>query len=512
MAGDMSHEAKVIELEAAPPPDLACEALLDLPGAVLLESGGEASELARWSFLSADPFLGLRAKGCSLTWVEGDETRSEEGDPFEALERVLRRFGGALADSPAGDSHPPFRGGALGYLAYDLLHHLERVPAPRFDDLRLPDLDLGFYDWVLAWDRVAGRTWLVSTGLPESGRAAQARAEERARLVLSRLERVAPRGVEDRAWLGGAPAAATSGKAEASITGTDEAPPTFAVPEALNLRSTFSRAAYLSAVERAREYILAGDVFQVNISQRLSLPFAGAPVELYRRLRSANPAPFAAFLAGREAAVLSASPERFLRLSGERVETRPIKGTSGRGYTPMHDFALGDDLQASEKDRAENVMIVDLLRNDLSRVALDGSVRVPDLWRVERHPTVHHLVSTVTARMRPGLGPVDLLRATFPGGSITGAPKVRAMEIIHELEPTRRNVYCGSIGYIGFDGEVDLSIAIRTVTLKDGTAFFSVGGAVVADSDPAKEYRETLLKGAGLMRAWSASTAAEVAE
>jgi para-aminobenzoate synthetase component 1 len=178
----------------------------------------------------------------------------------------------------------------------------------------------------------------------------------------------------------------------------------------------------------------------------------------------------------------------------------------------MHDFALGDDLQASEKDRAENVMIVDLLRNDLSRVALDGSVRVPELWRVERHPTVHHLVSTVTAQMRPGLGPVDLLRATFPGGSITGAPKVRAMEIIHELEPTRRNVYCGSIGYVGFDGELDLSIAIRTVTLKGGTAFFSVGGAVVADSDPAREYRETLLKGAGLMRAWTAAAPVEVSE
>ncbi len=509
---------RVLELSDAPAPDLACEALLDLPRTTLLESGGEVSDLARWSFLSADPFLRLQSKGRSLTWLEGDRTRSEEGDPFEALERALRRFGGSLAKVPEGDALPPFRGGALGYFAYDLLHHLERVPAPRHDDLRLPDLDVGFYDWVLAWDRPARRVWLVSTGLPESGRAGEARAEERLRLVLSRLERAVPApgapGGEARSWLGAVPTAAASGAGEASAAtaARDEAPPTFAVPEALNLRSTFSRAGYLAAVERAREYILAGDVFQVNLSQRLSLPFAGAPLELYRRLRNANPAPFAAFLAGREAAVLSASPERFLRLSGDRVETRPIKGTSGRGYTPMHDFALGDDLRASEKDRAENVMIVDLMRNDLSRVALDGSVRVPDLWRVERHPTVHHLVSTVTARMRPGLGPVDLLRASFPGGSITGAPKVRAMEIIHELEPTRRNVYCGSIGYVGFDGETDLSIAIRTVTLKGGTAFFSVGGAVVADSDPAKEYRETLLKGAGLMRAWTAPVAAEVAE
>ncbi len=501
---------RVVELRDPPSPDVACQAFLDLPYVSLLESVGEASDLARWSFLSADPFLRLEAKGRRLTWLEPGSVREEDGDPFAALEAVLRRFGGSDAGREHGEELPPFRGGALGYFGYDLLHHLERVPAPRYDDLRLPDLDLGFHDWVLAWDRLTGRAWLVSTGLPESGRAGEARAEERLRLVLSRLER-AGRGTPSKAETSGAAADASGSDALDGQASDVERPATFAVPEALHLRSTFSRAAYLEAVARCREYILAGDIFQVNLSQRLSLPYAGAPIALYRRLRSANPAPFAAFLAGRRASVLSASPERFLRLSGDRVETRPIKGTSGRGYTPMHDLALSDDLRASEKDRAENVMIVDLLRNDLSLVAVDGTVRVPELWRVEQHPTVHHLVSTVTARMRPGLGPVDLLRATFPGGSITGAPKVRAMEIIHELEPTRRNVYCGSIGYLGFDGEVDLSIAIRTVTLKDGTAHFSVGGAVVADSDPAKEYRETLLKGAGLMRAWSAPAGAGVA-
>ncbi|HEY7460357.1 MAG TPA: aminodeoxychorismate synthase component I [Gemmatimonadota bacterium] len=501
---------RVVELRDPPAPDVACQAFLDLPHVALLESVGETSDLARWSFLSADPFLRLEAKGRRLTWLEPGSVREEEGDPFAALEGVLRRFGGSIPGQARGGELPPFRGGALGYFGYDLLHHLERVPAPRYDDLLLPDLDLGFYDWVLAWDRLTGRAWLTSTGLPESGRAGEARAEERLRLVLSRLER-AGRGTRRDGETPGA-AAEASGSDEPNGQASDvERPPTFPVPEALHLRSTFSRAAYLEAVARCREYILAGDIFQVNLSQRLSLPYAGAPIALYRRLRSVNPAPFAAFLAGRRANVLSASPERFLRLSGDRVETRPIKGTSGRGYTPMHDFALSDDLRASEKDRAENVMIVDLLRNDLSRVAVDGTVRVPELWRVEQHPTVHHLVSTVTARMRPGLGPVDLLRATFPGGSITGAPKVRAMEIIYELEPTRRNVYCGSIGYLGFDGEADLSIAIRTVTLKDGTAYFPVGGAVVADSDPAKEYRETLLKGAGLMRAWSAPADAGVA-
>jgi para-aminobenzoate synthetase component 1 len=538
---------RVLELRDAPAPAVACERFLDLPRCALLESVGTPGDLCRYSFLAADPFRRLEAKGCRLTWSDSAGTRSEDGNPFEVLERELAVWSSealapalgspamaapamtapemAAPEMAAGASRlPPFRGGVLGYFGYDLLHHLERIPAPRHDDLQLPDLNVGFYDWVVAWDHLQGRAWILSTGLPEAeGAARERRAAERLEFVLGRLSSGDGAGWggtnEDGADIRGATAMGTPAARGGRVAGGDSTtgegsppsvpgevggPPTFVLKEvAPGLRSTFSRAGYLAAVERAREYILAGDIFQVNLSQRLSLPCAEPAFNLYRRLRSANPAPFAAFLAGREAAVLSVSPERFLRLSGDCVETRPIKGTTARGYTPLHDFALGDDLVASEKDRAENVMIVDLLRNDLSRVALDGSVRVPALWRVERHPTIHHLVSTVTARLRPGLTAIDLLRATFPGGSITGAPKVRAMEIIHELESTRRGVYCGSIGYIGFDGEADLSIAIRTVTLKDGVAHFSVGGAVVADSDPAAEYRETLLKAAGILRAWS---------
>ena len=251
---------------------------------------------------------------------------------------------------------------------------------------------------------------------------------------------------------------------------------------------------------KVREYIVAGDIFQANLSQRFQAPLREPPFELYRRLRRRNPAPFAAYLAFGDVTVLSASPERFLRLDpGGQVETRPIKGTRPRGLGPMHDAALGRALAESVKDRAENVMIVDLLRNDLSRVCRPGTVRVPELFALEQHPTVHHLVSTVLGELEPGADAVDLVRASFPGGSITGAPKVRAMEIIAELEPTRRGIYCGAIGYLSATGAMDTSIVIRTMVLRDGELYFQAGGGIVADSDPELEYRETLDKAAGLI-------------
>lgn len=270
--------------------------------------------------------------------------------------------------------------------------------------------------------------------------------------------------------------------------------------EAIGLRSTFTGRGYLSAVQRVREYILAGDIFQANLSQRFEAPLEEAPLAFYRRLRRENPAAFGAYLACDDVTVLSVSPERFLSLRGTQVETRPIKGTRPRGLGPMHDLALGRELAESEKDRAENVMIVDLLRNDLSRACLPGSVRVPELFTLEQHPTVLHLVSTVVGEIRPGVTAAGLLRATFPGGSITGAPKVRAMEIIAELEPTERGLYCGSIGYISLTGDMDSNIAIRTCVVRNGRIYFSGGGGIVADSDPEHEYHETLHKVQGIVR------------
>lgn len=297
----------------------------------------------------------------------------------------------------------------------------------------------------------------------------------------------------------------SSGSCISARTASCRSAPTYPLTggdaEQLALRSTFTHRGYLDAVSRVREYIVAGDIFQANLSQRFETSLPEPAFDLYRRLRQWNPAPFAAYLDWGDLQVLSASPERFLRLDGERrqIETRPIKGTRPRGLGPMHDAALGRALAESEKDRAENVMIVDLLRNDLSRVCRPGSVRVPELFALEHHPTVHHLVSTVIGELAPSADAVDLIRAAFPGGSITGAPKVRAMEIIAELEPTQRGVYCGSIGYLSATGAMDTSIVIRTYLALRGQVYFQAGGGIVADSDPELEYRETLDKARGLI-------------
>jgi para-aminobenzoate synthetase component I len=365
---------------------------------------------------------------------------------------------------------PPFQGGLAGYVGYEYGRRLERIPAPRHDDLRLPDVQLGAYDWVVAWDHERGKGWVMVQTDGQMGRWADGR--QRLSSVMDRLAKAAPPGGR-------------------------EGPGTS--PE---IRSGFTRDEYLAAVQRVRQYILAGDVFQANLSQRFEAPCALEPFEFYRRLRDVNPAPFAAYLQGERFAVASASPERFLRVTPDgAVETRPIKGTRPRGPTPDEDQAQMAELMASEKDRAENVMIVDLLRNDLSKVCLPGSVEVPALCTLESHPTVHHLVSTVTGVLEPGRTALDLLRAAFPGGSVTGAPKVRAMEIIAELEPVARGVYCGAMGYVSATGAMDTSIPIRTATLQGGRAWFHAGGGIVADSDPALEFDETLAKAAGIVHA-----------
>jgi para-aminobenzoate synthetase component 1 len=366
---------------------------------------------------------------------------------------------------------------------------LEGLAPPPPGPHDVPDMVLMLCDLVVAIDHGARRAAILSSGLPETDPAARA-ARARARLdhAVARLAGVSPLPAPAR------PAAPAPVTAEVM------------------------RAGHEAAVRRVIDYILAGDVFQANVAQRFTAPLPPplAPLDLYRRMQAVNPAPFSGYLRLGDLVVASSSPERFLRLDGDRVETRPIKGTRPRGVSAGDDAALARELAASEKDRAENVMIVDLLRNDLSRVCRDDSVAVPALCDVERFATVMHLVSTVTGRLRPGLGPVDLLEACLPGGSITGAPKIRAMEIIAELEGTRRGAYCGALGWIGFDGGMDTSVVIRTCTVQGGTVAFSAGGGVVADSDPAAEYEETLAKARGMFAAlapsgapwWSSSTTA----
>jgi para-aminobenzoate synthetase component 1 len=476
---------------------------LDLPYLLFLDSAtgptltGESHQLGRYSFLSADPMLVIRSKGrvTELGGPDRDWTRIDT-DPLVAVRERLAPF----ATAPV-SGLPPFQGGVAGYVGYDYGAVLERLPAPRYDDLAIPDVMLGLYDWVIAWDHRLETAWIVSTGLPATGAAQTVRARERLAMVQERLRgparaarpplRTPQRPVAEADGSGGPPEAPSY-----PVLGVDGA-------EAIGLRSTFTHRGYLDAVARVREYIVAGDIFQANLSQRLQAPLAEPPFELYGRLRRRNPAAFAAFLDFDDLVVLSASPERFLRLdeNGRHVETRPIKGTRPRGLGPMHDAALGRALSESDKDRAENVMIVDLLRNDLSRVCRPGTVRVPELFALEHHPTVHHLVSTVVGELDPAADAIDLLRAAFPGGSITGAPKVRAMEIIAELEPSRRGVYCGSIGYLSVTGAMDTSIVIRTYLALRGRVYFQVGGGIVADSDPELEYRETLDKARALIGA-----------
>jgi para-aminobenzoate synthetase component 1 len=479
----------VEELVPVPDPVESCARFRGLPYLLFLDSARDPDRLGRYSFLAADPAIVIRGKGAAATRTDTSTGRTTPlaTHALAAVREIL-----APHRTAAISGLPPFQGGAAGYLAYDWGSALERLPSPRYDDLDIPDVIFPIYDWVIAWDHLERRAWLISTGLPATGSEKSQLSANRLRGVLARLRNDSLSTEVSQTE----PAAASAERAPSYSVSDVE------LPAGVDLRSSFTHRGYLDALTRVREYIIAGDIFQANLSQRFEAPLTESPWALYHRLREINPAPFAAFLDFGAVIVASASPERFLRLDATgQVEARPIKGTRPRGVYPAHDAALGRALQESAKDRAENLMIVDLMRNDLSRVSVAGSVRVPELFALERYATVHHLVSTVTGILEPGRDAVDLLCATFPGGSITGAPKVRAMEIIAELEPSRRGVYCGSIGYISLTGVMDTSIVIRTYQAVRGRVYFSAGGGIVADSDPEQEYRETFDKARALIRA-----------
>ncbi|RDV82308.1 aminodeoxychorismate synthase component I [Ammonifex thiophilus] len=443
--------------------------LAHLPMSILLESALVVPGFSRYSFIMTKPFLQVQAKGQKLV-LRDEEGRewTEEGNPLELLRNLLRHY-----QYPSGGCPLPFCGGAAGFISYDLGRQLERLPSRALDDLSTPDFYLGFYDTALVVDELSREVFLVATGLPEKEpRQAQKRALARAAELSELIRNITP------------------------------LPPPRPLPaQECPLYAHFDASSYCEAVIRAKEYIAAGDIFQVNLSQRFSLPRLFDPREVYLRLRAINPAPMAAYLNLGEWQIVSASPERFLQVRNGRVETRPIKGTRPRGSDPVNDARMREELWHSEKDRAELTMIVDLERNDLGKVCRPGSVRVPELFRLEEYATVFHLVATVQGELAPGKDLVDLIKAAFPGGSITGAPKIRAMEIIEELEPVRRGIYTGSIGYLGFDGNADLSIVIRTLIFRKERVYFQVGGGITSDSDPYAEYLETLDKARALVRA-----------
>ncbi|WP_245578995.1 aminodeoxychorismate synthase component I [Inquilinus limosus] len=429
------------------------------PRPVLLDSALVDGTRGRWSLVAADPFR----------WFEVGAAEAP-ADPFDSISALLARY--RIEPDP---ERPPLGPGAIGFLGYEAGRFADRMPAPQPVGLDLPDIAFGLYDCVAVFDVVERRGWVLSAGWPEEDPAAcRSRAEARA---------------DDLA---------------AAIAGAPPLPPPDVTLRGV-WRSEMPADVHRDGVRRIRDWIAAGDIYQANLTQRFlaDLPDGLDPFTLHRRLRAFSPAPFAAFLdLGEGRWIASASPERFLSVDAAgRVETRPIKGTRPRGVDPAADAALAAELQASTKDRAENLMIVDLLRNDLSKVCAVGSVRVPVLCGLETFPRVHHLVSVVEGRLATGRSAVDLLRACFPGGSITGAPKIRAMEIIRELEPARRGPYCGSIVHLGFDGSMDSSIVIRTLCGAQGQVAAQAGGGIVYDSDPDAEYDEAMVKVRPLLQA-----------
>jgi len=406
-----------------------------------LDSSLPDPELARYSFLGSDPVGWFRSRGARAAYASPWGESSTDRDPIAALGRFL----GVLPWATAGTPTYPFLGGPVGYIGYDLGRMIERLPDEKAADIQIPDIHLAVYPRVYVVDRVWGETFVISPR--------------------ERIEYEPP-----------------------------PIPRDLAVPADPNPIDAIDADEYIRRIEEAKRAIYDGEIFQVNLSHRVALPVRGTPAAAYERLRTRTPSTFGAFLEAGDHRLLSASPERFLRVRGREVETRPIKGTRPRGRGPAEDERFARELLTSEKDAAENVMIVDLERNDLGKVCEFGSVHVPLLKHLRTLPNVHHLESVVRGRLRHEVTIPDLVRATFPGGSITGAPKPRAMEIIERLEPHRRGVYTGAIGYISWDRSIDWNIAIRTATVIGETAYFAVGGGIVADSDPHAEYRETLDK------------------
>ena len=475
------------EVETRHSPESLTARLHSSPGTILLRSGTmEHSD--RFSLVAARPFLRFESFGsrCIIRTDTGERTLF--GNPWKLLESLANRY--ELLE----EIDLPFPlGGCFGYFGYELKQFVEpRLPLTALNDLELPECSVGFYDSLVVFDHQLGKVWLISTGLDEEGDRCPKRAQATVEFWAKHLAAggppatpPAPPGPNPRAALAnGQTTAAALGQAEAHA-----------------ITSTLSHDEYCAGVRLIIDYIWQGDIYQANLTHRLATATNLDGWALYQRLATASPAPFSAFMQCGDFQLASSSPEQFLQLSGSQVTTRPIKGTRPRGATPDLDARLGYELQSSEKERAELVMITDLLRNDLGRFCEYGSVIVPDLAKLERFAQVQHLVSTVTGRLRPGVTHLQALASSFPGGSITGAPKIRAMEIIDELEPVVRGPYTGCLGYLGFNRESQLNILIRTAVCREGKAWFHVGAGIVADSDPEAEYEETLNKAAGWLAA-----------
>lgn len=474
----MSVKPILYELDYFPDAVSVYESIRNEPYSSFLDSGTDAGKLGRFSFIGLDPFMVVESKGEDIKVLTQDGTEAVKSNPFVFLKSLLYHY---KTESLAGDI--PFTSGCIGYFSYDLRYFIEELPSISGDDIRTPDMLLSFYDIVVIFDNLLKKAYISSSGLPHLDNARNRdRAERRFEFAKKRIR-------------------------EEEFTSRNS---NFLFSNN-NISSNFTKQDYAKAIKTAKEYIREGDIYQVNLSQRLSSGFDGDTFELYKTLRRINPAPFAAYLSFEDFQIVSASPERFIKITGRHIETRPIKGTRPRGINEADDARLRQELQASEKDKAEHLMIVDLERNDIGKVCEYGSVAPEEFIIIETYATVHHLVSTVTGKLKDDVGVVDCLCSCFPGGSITGAPKIRAMEIIEEIEPVKRGIYTGSIGYIDTSGNADLSIVIRTIVVKGGMAYFQVGGGIVADSDPDKEYDETMDKARAMIDALNIEKAKNLA-
>ena len=441
------------------------------PNAFLLESVERGEQVGRYTFLGARPYMQVQARGQEIVLQRGNRRERRQGNIFETVKELLREHRPAQMSGL-----PPFTAGAVGYFAYDVVRQLESIGEHSDDDLSLPDCVLMFFDRVLAFDHLRHQIHIIATA--DVTRESPRCAYDRAVADIARLEK----------------------KLSAGLRGSYRRKSASPKPR-LKVHAGTSQKEFMRAVEQCKEYIAAGDIFQVVLSQRLDFAPGATPFNVYRALRTVNPSPYMYFLRMGDTHVLGSSPEMLVRVSGRKLEYRPIAGTHPRGRDDAEDQRLEQQMLHDEKERAEHVMLVDLGRNDLGRVSEYGSVKVRDLMYGERYSHVMHLVSALEGELREGLDALDAFAACFPAGTLSGAPKVRAMQIIEELEPVRRGVYGGSVLYADFAGNLDSCIAIRTMLVQGKKAYLQAGAGIVADSDPAKEFQESMNKAQAVLRA-----------
>ncbi|MFH1962267.1 MAG: aminodeoxychorismate synthase component I [bacterium] len=510
-----------------------------------LDSGMNGYGLGQYSFIGFDPFLVFKSRGENIEIWTGTTSKDLCGNPFTILRQIIDQY--KLPVPEMLPTLPSFLGGGVGYFSYEMGNLMEELPVKAMDDLNIPDCIICLYDIILIFDHKQGQAYISSSGFPEQGGSSSGggsssdnsprhkRAINRIKWVKDRLQlsihvesgtsdseqiqvmevlpylSLQPNETDRQTETRGSASSPVPTHLPLQLTELITLNPPQKVSPRLRvsacdipgefITSNFTQEEYIQAVTKAKQYIDSGDIYQVNLAQRLMTSISVPPFKLYQQLRKINPAPFGTYLDFDEIVIAGSSPERFIMVEDNYVETRPIKGTRPRGKDRSEDKKLKRELLASEKDKAELIMIVDLLRNDLGRVCQYGSVIVNDIRRIETYPTVFHTVATICGKLSPDHDRFDLLKACFPGGSITGAPKIRAMEIIDELEPNKRHIYTGSIGYLSFTGSMDLNIAIRTFLIKDNQVYFHIGGGIVADSLPEDEYLETLHKGKALIEA-----------